>query len=63
MVITRSDSWQALAADQTDPEGEQRARRAGFTQAPGLELREYMASHHDTIASRIAVQPPAGAPK
>jgi hypothetical protein len=62
VVITRYDSWQDLAADQGDPQAEQRARSAGFTQSPGLELREYMASHHDTIAERIPIQAPAAAP-
>jgi hypothetical protein len=62
-VITRYDSWQDLAADQTDPEADQRAKRAGFTQSPGLELREHMLSHHDTIADRIAVQASASAAK
>ncbi len=59
VMITRYDSWQDLAANQSDPEAEQRARRAGFTQTPGLELREHMASHHDTIAERIPVKAPA----
>lgn len=58
VVITRYDSWQDLAADQGDPQAEQRARSAGFTQSPGLELRQYMASHHDTIAERVPVQAP-----
>lgn len=55
-VITRYDSWQDMAADQTDAAGEQREKRAGFTQNPGLELREHMVAHHDTIADRVAVQ-------
>jgi hypothetical protein len=55
-VITRYDSWTDLAADQTDPQAEQRTKQAGLTQGPGLELREHMVSHHDTIADRIPVQ-------
>jgi hypothetical protein len=55
-VITHYDSWQDMAADQTDASAEQRQKRAGFTQSPGLELREYMISHHDTIAERISMQ-------
>ena len=55
-VITRYDSWQDLAADQTDTQAEPRQRQAGFTQAPGLELREHMVSHHDTIAERVPMQ-------
>jgi len=62
-VITRYESWQDLAADQTDPEADQRAKRAGLTQSPGLELREHMLSHHDTIADRIPVQASAAAAK
>jgi hypothetical protein len=58
-VITHYDSWQDLAADQTDTAADQREKRAGFTQSPGLELREYMMAHHDTIAERIAMQAPA----
>jgi hypothetical protein len=62
-VITRYDSWADLAADQTDAQADQRTKQAGFTQSPGLELREHMLSHHDTIAERIPVQAPAAAAK
>jgi hypothetical protein len=55
-VITHYDSWQDMAADQTDAAAEQREKRAGFTQNPGLELREYMIAHHDTIAERVSMQ-------
>ena len=58
-VITRYDSWHELAVDQTDSQAEQRERQAGFTQNPGLELREHMVSHHDTIAERFPMQAPA----
>lgn len=58
-VITHYESWQDMAADQTDATAEEREKRAGFTQNPGLTLREYMAAHHDTIADRIAMQAPA----
>jgi hypothetical protein len=57
-VITHYDSWQDFAADQADPQGEQRAKQAGFTQNPGLELRESMVVHHDTLAERIPMQAP-----
>lgn len=63
VVITRYDSWQDLAADQADAEADQRAKRFGFTQSPGLELREHMLSHHDTIAERIPVQASASPAK
>src|SRR6266542_3286176 len=39
-----------------DPEAGARARRAGLTQDAGLELRQHMASHTDTIAERVAIQ-------
>lgn len=54
--ITRYNDWKDLASQQDDPEGDARARKAGITQDPGLALREHMASHHDTIANRVAVQ-------
>lgn len=60
LVISRYDSWQALAADQTDGSAEQRERRAGLTRPMRLELREHMAAHHDTIAVRVPLQ--AGKP-
>jgi hypothetical protein len=58
LYVTRYSGWKDLAAQQEDPESEARARRAGFTQAVGLELRQHMAAHHDTIAERVAVQAP-----
>lgn len=54
----RYNGWKDLAAQQEDPETETRARRAGLTQDAGLELRQHMAAHHDTIAERVAVQAP-----
>jgi hypothetical protein len=59
--ITRYNDWKDFAAQQDDPAAEERARRAGFRQDPGLELRNHMASHHDTIAERVAVGAPAAA--
>ncbi|HWR35652.1 MAG TPA: hypothetical protein VN622_07265 [Clostridia bacterium] len=63
LYISHFNSWQDFAAQQDDPEAEGRERRAGFTQSPGLELREHMAAHHDTITDRIPLpaapaQPP-----
>jgi hypothetical protein len=54
LVISRSDSWQALAAEMSDPKAEERQRQAGLARGAGLELREHMAAHHDTIAERAA---------
>lgn len=56
LQITRYNDWKDLAAQQEDPGTEARERKAGLTQDAGLELRQHMASHHDTIANRIAVQ-------
>jgi hypothetical protein len=56
LYLTRYDGWKDLAAQQEDPEAEARARRAGLTQDAGLELRQHMAAHHDTIAERVAIQ-------
>ena len=57
LYITRYNGWKDLA-QQEDPETETRARRAGLTQDAGLELRQHMPAHHDTIAERVAVQAP-----
>ena len=57
LVINRYDSWQEFAADQSDPAGEQRERRAGLMRGARLEMREHQASHDDTIAVRVAVPP------
>ncbi|MDQ6891834.1 MAG: hypothetical protein M3167_04055 [Acidobacteriota bacterium] len=54
--ITRYNGWKDLAAQQEDPDTQARQRKAGLTQDAGLELRTHMASHHDTIANRVAVQ-------
>lgn len=56
LQITRYNDWKDLAAQQEDPGTEARERKAGLTQDAGLELRQHMASHHDTIANRVAVQ-------
>ncbi len=56
LYITHYTGWKDLAAQQEDPEAGARARRAGLTQDAGLELRQHMASHHDTIAERVAIQ-------
>ena len=53
--ITRYDGFQDYAAQQEDPQADARARRVGLTN-PGLDLRQHLASHHDTIANRIAVE-------
>ena len=54
--ITRYNDWKDLAAQQDDPGASAREKKAGLAQDPGLELRQHMASHHDTIANRVAVQ-------
>lgn len=56
LQITRYNGWKDLAAQQEDPDTQARERKAGLTQDAGLELRQHMASHHDTIANRVAVQ-------
>lgn len=56
LYITRYNGFKDYAAQQEDPEGDARARKAGLTQDVGLELRQHMAGHHDTIANRVAVQ-------
>lgn len=56
--VTRYNGWKDLAAQQEDPAAEARGRRAGLTQDAGLELRQHMAAHHDTIADRVAIQAP-----
>ena len=56
VYITRYDGFKDYAAQQEDPEAEARGRRAGLTQDAGLEIRQHMASHHDTIAVRVPVQ-------
>jgi hypothetical protein len=58
VYVTRYDGWKDLAAQQEDPEAEARGRRAGLAQGAGVELRQHMASHHDTIAERVAVEAP-----
>jgi hypothetical protein len=56
VTITRYDGFKDYAAQQEDPEADARARRAGLTQDPGLELRQHMAVHHDTITVRVPLQ-------
>jgi hypothetical protein len=56
--VTRFNDWKDVATQQEDPEAEARGRKAGLTQDAGLELRQHMAAHHDTIAERVAVQAP-----
>jgi hypothetical protein len=56
VFLTRYDGFKDYAAQQEDPEAEARARRAGLAQDPGLELRQHMVAHHDTIAVRVPVQ-------
>ena len=58
LYVTRFNGWKDLAAQQEDPEGEARARRAGLAQDAGIEIRQHMAVHHDTIAERVAIQAP-----
>ena len=58
LYVTRFNGWKDFAAQQEDPEGEARARRAGLTQDAGVEIRQHMASHHDTMAERVAIQAP-----
>jgi len=58
LYVTRYDGWKDLAAQQEDPQADARARRAGLTQDAGIELRQHMAEHHDTIAERVAIQAP-----
>ena len=57
VTLSRYDSWQALATEEMDPAAEQRERRAGMTRSAGLELREHLGSHNDTIAVRVPLQP------
>ena len=56
VILARYADWKEFAAEQDDPEAEARARKAGLTQDPGHEIRQHMASHHDTIAERIAAK-------
>lgn len=56
--VTRYNGWKDLAAQQDDPEADARGRKAGLTQDAGLELRQHMAAHHDTITERVAIQAP-----
>jgi len=58
LYVTHYSGWKDLAAQQEDPEAGARGRRAGLTQDAGLELRQHMAAHHDTIAVRVAIQAP-----
>ena len=58
LVVTRYNDWKDLASQQEDPQAEARARRAGLSQDPGLELRQHVGAHHDTIAERVAIQTP-----
>ncbi|MDQ2870223.1 MAG: hypothetical protein M3S32_05735 [Acidobacteriota bacterium] len=56
LYVTHYNDWKDYAAQQDDPQAEARERRAGLTQEPGLELREHMAGHHDTLCTRVPVQ-------
>jgi hypothetical protein len=56
LFLTRYNGFKDYAFQQEDPDADARAKRVGLTTNPGLALREHMASHHDTIAVRIAVQ-------
>lgn len=58
LYVTRYEGWKDLAAQQEDPEAGARGRRAGLAQDAGVELRQHMAAHHDTIAERVAIQAP-----
>jgi hypothetical protein len=55
LVMFRYASWQEYAAAETDPRADEAARKQGFRDSSevGLVLREHMAAHHDTFASRI----------
>jgi hypothetical protein len=53
VTVNRFDSWHDFADQQR--ESDARARKAGFANAAtiALELRQHMASHHDTFVSRV----------
>lgn len=55
LMILRYNSWQDLAGVETGSAADARARTQGFAnaEAVGLELRQHISAHHDTIASRI----------
>jgi hypothetical protein len=55
LVLFRYASWPEYVAAETDPAADELARKQGFkdSSAVALELREHMAAHHDTFASRI----------
>ncbi len=58
VLVQRYDSWAAFAQNETTPNVE-RLRAQGFSspEGPWLELREHMAEHHDTIATRVESAP------
>ena len=53
LMVQRYDSWQELASDMVDPGAEQRARRAGLSRAAGMEMRDHVADHSDTLTMRV----------
>jgi hypothetical protein len=57
LAVHRYDSWQALANEESDPAAAERGRRAGLTRSGGLELREHIGAHSDTLAVRVPLQP------
>jgi hypothetical protein len=59
MVVARYDSWQALANEETDAAVAEREKKAGLARSAGVELREHVGAHSDTLATRVAVKPAA----
>ncbi len=55
LLILRYNSWQDLAGVQSGSAADALARTQGFANAEsvGLELRQHISSHQDTVASRL----------
>jgi hypothetical protein len=55
LLILRYNSWQELGAAESGSAADALARAQGFAsaEAVGLELRQHISAHHDTIAGRI----------
>ncbi|HYX68192.1 MAG TPA: hypothetical protein VE825_03590 [Terriglobales bacterium] len=55
LLILRYNSWQDLAAVEAGSPADALARTQGFanSEAIGLELRQHISAHQDTIASRV----------
>jgi hypothetical protein len=53
LMLQRYESWQEFASDMVDPAADQRERRAGLTRPAGMEMRDHVAFHADTITMRV----------